>query len=400
MLLILDVYPLRRFGDGPQRWFGTAARRVWREKVPFILVSLVFMGVAVAAKGAAVFSTRQNGISARLAQAAYGTWFYLFKTVLPLDLVAAYPSPTKINWLASPFIACTVAMLAMSVGAVVTRRRWPGLLAVWVSYLVILAPNSGIIRTNENIAADRYSYIAMLGWVALLTACICRVALTPSRPRLGAMAIIALGPLSILGLIVMTWNQCRTWRDSGTLWAHAVAHGAGSSFVAHYNLGHDLYGRGDLEAAVAHYAQALRLNPDSVDVHNNLGVTLSRQGKYVEAAAHYAQALRLDPDSLDAHYNLGMVRSRQGQYVEAAAHYAQALRLKPGFASAHNNLGLDLARQGKFAEAEAHYTKALRLDPHRADTRANLAVALSRQGKLKGTATHHAAARQFRHDSN
>ena len=53
------------------------------------------------------------------------------------------------------------------------RRRWPGLLAAWLSYLVILAPNSGIIRISEQIAADRYSYMAMLGWVMLAAAGFC-----------------------------------------------------------------------------------------------------------------------------------------------------------------------------------------------------------------------------------
>ena len=52
VLLILDVYPLRRFGDGPGRWFGAAARRAWWEKVPFVMVSLVFMGLAIAARSA------------------------------------------------------------------------------------------------------------------------------------------------------------------------------------------------------------------------------------------------------------------------------------------------------------------------------------------------------------
>ena len=52
VLLILDVYPLRRFGDGPGRWFGPAARRAWWEKVPFVIVSLVFMGLAIAARAA------------------------------------------------------------------------------------------------------------------------------------------------------------------------------------------------------------------------------------------------------------------------------------------------------------------------------------------------------------
>ena len=52
VLLILDVYPLRRFGDGAGRWFGPSARRVLLEKVPFVMMSLVFMGLAIAARSA------------------------------------------------------------------------------------------------------------------------------------------------------------------------------------------------------------------------------------------------------------------------------------------------------------------------------------------------------------
>ena len=165
VLLILDVYPLRRFGDGPGRWFGSAARRAWWEKVPFVMVSLVFMGVAIAARRQALVSTEQNDASASLAQACYGIWFYILKTVLPLDLVAVYPSPREIDWLAPPFLLSILGTLAMSVGLFLLRRRWPGLLAAWLSYLVILAPNLGIIRISDQIAADRYSYLAMLGWV-------------------------------------------------------------------------------------------------------------------------------------------------------------------------------------------------------------------------------------------
>ena len=50
VLLILDAYPLRRLGVGPRGWFGASARRVWLEKVPFVLLSLIFAGLAVAAR--------------------------------------------------------------------------------------------------------------------------------------------------------------------------------------------------------------------------------------------------------------------------------------------------------------------------------------------------------------
>ncbi len=39
VLLILDVYPLRRLGGGPGRWFGPSVRGVWREKLPFLGLS-------------------------------------------------------------------------------------------------------------------------------------------------------------------------------------------------------------------------------------------------------------------------------------------------------------------------------------------------------------------------
>ncbi len=432
VLVILDVYPLRRFGDGPRRWFGPAARRVWREKIPFFLVSLVFMGVAVAARNSDGFLTEQPAAAVRSASACYATWFYIQKTALPLDLVAVYPLPRVMDWLTPSFMLRIVGILGVTGGLFLLRRRWPGLLAAWLSYLVILAPNSGIIRSSGQVVADRYAYMATLGFVIALAACLCRVAQTSARPRPAAGVIIALGLAALPGLILMTRDQCRTWHDTKTLWTHALTCWAGSNPKAHCNLGHYLFRCGNIEAAKAHYIEALRLDPGDVDAHNNLGVALAHQGRYPEAAAQYAEAsrldpidvaahynlgvalfrqgkdaeaatqyaeaLRLNPRSVEAHYNLGVALSRQRKYAEAAAQYLEVLRLNPRVAGAHNSLGTDLASQGRFAEAEAHYTEALRLDPRRVDTHINLAALLSRQGRFGEAAAHHAEVLQLNPD--
>src|SRR5207237_1016705 len=136
---------------------------------------------AIAARRQAVVATEQNDASASLAQACYGIWFYLLKTALPLDLIVVYPSPREMDWLAPLFLGSILGTLVMSAGLFLLRRRWPGLLATWLSYLVILVPNLGIIRISEQIAADRYSYLAMLGWVAPAAACLCRLGPTSSR---------------------------------------------------------------------------------------------------------------------------------------------------------------------------------------------------------------------------
>jgi tetratricopeptide (TPR) repeat protein len=347
------------------------------EKVPFVIVSLVFMGAAIAARHGALAAIEQTGAMSSLARACYGTWFYLLKTALPLDLIAVYPAPRQISWRAPLFLWSILGTLAMSLGLFLLRRRWPGLLAAWLSYLAILAPNSGIIRTDDQIAADRYSYLSTLGWVVVVAAALCWLGAAKSRSRPGTVGMILLGLGSLLVLVVMTWQQCRTWRDSETLWTHALAHGAGSSSLAHYNLGLVFQNQGRFAAALAQYSEALRLNPGGAQAHNNVGVILQRQGKLDAAAAHYAEAQRLNPDYLDAHFNLGLVLSRQGKFTAAAAQYAEALRLNPGLVAAHINLGADLSRQGQHGMAAAHFVEALRLKPGDVEARKNLEFELS-----------------------
>ncbi len=393
VLLILDVYPLGRFTDRTGRWFGGSARRALLEKVPFVMVSLVFMGLAIAARAQSPFRTEHYDASEGIAQACYAVWFYIWKTMLPLNLIPLYPLPRKLSWVALPFNLSILATLAMTVGLFLLRRRWPGLLAAWLSYLVILAPNSGIIRNNSYvIAADRYSYMSMLGSVTLAAAGFSGLWRMSSRWRPGAVGIIAVGLGTLFALVPMTRNQCRRWLSSETLWAHTLTHGANSSFLAHNNLGAALEAQQKYEEAVAHFTEALRLNPGYEKAHYNLGNAFYTRGKYHEAVAHFTEALRLHPGYVNAHNNLGNVLFAQGKYEAAAACYAEAVRLNPAADKAHNNWGVLLSAQGKYEAAAAHYTEALRLNPGYVRVHDSLGTILSRQKKYAEAADHFAAA--------
>ncbi len=273
VLLILDVYPLRRLGSGHGRWFGPAVRAVWWQKVPFVGLSLFFMGLAIVGRVREqdLVAVQDWGITERFAQACYAIAFYALKTVLPLNITAYYPVPGRVVWYELPFVACILGTLMVSVLLFLLRRRWPGLLAAWLSYLVILAPNLGLMRFGAQIAADRYSYIAMIGAVVVVAAAFSRIWSVGSRrwPVAAAWATASFGV--VLGLIVLSRDQCQTWRTSMTLWAHALSHGASHSYAAHTNLGLALFDQGRLGEAREELAQALRINPGFADAHNNLG---------------------------------------------------------------------------------------------------------------------------------
>jgi len=391
VLLILDVYPLRRLG-GARGWWGEPARRIYLEKIPFVLLALAASGGAFIPQieGRNMPSLDELSVLGRLAVSAYGLRFYLWKTVFPVSLSPLYELRGQ-DPLAPPFLLSYGVVPAVTALALILRRRLPGLLAAWLAYVVILLPVLGIFQNGPQIAADRYTYLAGLGWALLASAGM--LAAWRRRPFL----VTGLAVFLLLGFGTLTWNQVRVWHDSEKLWRHAVAIDPRSS-IGQLSLGLALARHGKLAEAVEHYEAALRLEPGYVDADYAWGNALARQGKLAEAVEHYEAALRVKPDHADAHNNAGSALVRQGKLAEAIAHYEQALKIKPDHVDARINLGVALARQGKLAEAIEQYHRALQIKPDHADAHANAGAALTRQGKLAEAIAHYEQALKTKPD--
>jgi len=425
VLVLLDIYPLGRLG-GPTGWWGPAARRVYAEKIPFVLLAAAAAAIAFLA-----LSQLDNmapldalGVGQRLAISAYSLSFYLWKTVAPFNLSPLYPMPGQVNVWDKSYVLSYGVVLGVTALALALRRRVPGLLVVWAAYVVTLLPVVGLFQNGPQIAADRFTYLANLGSAMLAGAGLLWGWSRGAVPLMTGLAVCI-----VLGLGVLTWGQTGVWHDTEKLWTHALSIDPQSP-RPHDALGNALASKGKLAEAIAHYREALRFKPDFADAHNNLGNALTRQGKPEEAIAHFQEALRLKPDFAAAHTNWGVALTRQGKPAEASAHYRlalllssdfpgalgnrgwvlaqqgkleeaiedyrEALHFRPDFAEAHNNLGNALARQGKLAEAIAHYREALRLRPDFAEAHNNLGWALARQGKLAEAIEHYQRALSLR----
>jgi tetratricopeptide (TPR) repeat protein len=369
VLMVLDFYPLGRLGGGQGKWLGLAARRVWWEKVPFLLLAAIFGAVALLAQreAGALKALERYDVTSRLAQASFGLVFYVWKTLAPVKLSPLYELPVRFNPWDRPFLLSGLVVLVVSIGLFVFRHRWPAGLTIWVCYVVMLAPVLGIAQSGPQITADRYSYLSCLGWAILAGAGILYWWKLRVNGQIGQaifVPTVALVVVVLIGLGVLTWQQAQVWHDSERLWRHALAIAEKSNFkssVAHYNLGNIVGGRGNSGEAIEHYRQALQIDPGYANAHNNLGNALFARGEVGQAMAHFRQAVQIDPGYAKAHHNLGNALARRGEVEEAIDHFRQALRIQSEFADAHESLGRALAQQGKRDEAVQHYQEAVRI---------------------------------------
>jgi len=391
VLLILDVYPLRRIGRGGWRgvFSDPASRWALLEKLPYIALSIVFMKLAVLARrdfmNVILTEFAQDSLGMSLSIACYGVWFYLGKTLWPTGISAYVPLPPGIDPFALQFLLSAVALVGLTLGLLVVARSWPALLAAWLGYLVILGPNSGLMRTSGQIGADRYSFMATMGLAMLAAAGLAQLL----ARRLWIPRVVAAVLLGVAGLTCLSWIQCRYWHDSVALWKHALACAATPDPILNSFMGEAFFEREDYQASADSYARAVELSPEYAPARNKLGMALLRLGRLDEAEPYLAEAARLDPRlgsgplfHAEALASYGELLLRKGRPAEAEPRIAKAVELDPRQPKYRGTYGSVLLRLEKRDEAASQFREAVRLAPENGDFQSNLGIVLAQQGKL------------------
>lgn len=380
LLLLLDVWPLRRVEWSDWR---SGARALWRrvpEKLPFFLMALL-AGVAVylaQQSGGTIRDLEHFSPGSRVANAITVYVLYVWKTLWPANLAAYYPYPASIP--AWQVIGSALALGATTFAAVACLRKRPYVAVGWFWYLGTLIPVIGLVQIGGQRMADRYSYVPLVG---LFLAGTWLVGSVTDKGTLGKRVQWGVAFGLIVVLAVTARAQVRHWRDSLSLFGHAVT-ATPDNAVAHNNLGTE-YGRaGQLDRALEHFREALRIDPEQADSYNNVGNAYRQLGRNEEARSHFLEALRIDPEMIAARMNLGEMLEQEGRIEEALEQYDRAVELQPESgrirrftAAAHERWGVELLRIGNQPAAIEEFREALRLLPESTSARERLQRALS-----------------------
>ncbi len=363
LLLVLDWWPLGRLQPGSiasdGAWKFRRAAQLAAEKLPLAALAAVTATLTFRAQDlVGAVRSYEHPAWVRSGNAAVSLVAYLGKTLWPMSLSFFYPHPGSAISLGA-IVASLFLLVFLSVGALRLRGSHPYLATGWLWYLISVAPMSGIVQAGFQAMADRYTYLPLIG-IAIAAAYTLAgnsgIRTVPSAARWGAAVAF------LAACAALTPQQISFWRDSRTLYAHALALDP-LNWNAHLKLGELSRSEGDADAAVAHLRRTVQLNPGDIYARTLLGLTLGEQGKTDEAIAELRTAVRLNKWWADAYLYLGVALMRSDRLDEAEAAFQRELTLKRKTSRAHPYLGFCNLRQGRLEDAARHAAAYLQQEP-------------------------------------
>ena len=348
VLLLLDYWPLRRFqlghvaagADGQVTQPVNACSRsripyrLIGEKIPFFALSAVFSIVTflVHQSSGAMVKTSSLSLNFRISNALFSYVRYIGKTLWPRRLAVFYPlGDTAPIWQAAISAMLLIAISICVVRLARSRRYLP---VGWFWYLGTLVPVIGLIQDGEQALADRYTYMPLTGLFIIISWGLPDL-LTKWRHRRIVLGVSM--PIILLALAICTSLQLRHWRNSITLFQHAL-HVTEDNYVAHFSLAKPLYEQKKYDQSIVHSSEVLHLRPNHTLAYYGHALTLIKLGRDKEAIDNCKKAVQLRPDFVGARYKLAVLLCKHGKTDEAIAECRMILQINPNHDGARREL--------------------------------------------------------------
>lgn len=362
-LLLLDYWPLRRTG-----W-----RRLMIEKIP-----LLAMSVAVAVITSESVEHVEWPLVRRLGNAVVAYAHYLANFVWPQDLVVPYVQSGA--WPMATIVSSVSVLVLLTVIATVLAgrgRRCPQIAVGWFWFGGMLVPVIGLIQSGVQYMSDRFTYVPMIG---LMVAVVWTIGdMVQAKPRARSVAVAAAVAV-LIACAVRSWFQLEYWKDSRTLYAHAIDVDE-SNYRAHTLLGGVLLEKGDYEQALKSMQSAVAIEPDAPESLTGLGTALIQLERFGEAVGHLTKAVQIDPKRYGSYVQLGEALYKNGQPDQAVKVYQTAISITPVHPKAHLQLATVFIARGNDPQAIPHLEKVIAVQPLHKHANLMLAKSLGRTGQ-------------------
>jgi Tfp pilus assembly protein PilF len=359
-LLLLDYWPLDRFSERKAAGETSGFLLLVKEKIPLFLLSAAAGWITVGIHRKEGTLTATMPLAWRVKNVIYSYAVYLWKAIWPTRLAVFYPHPENRLPLWQAAIA---AIVLIAISTLVWKYRHKKYLTVgWLWYLGTAFPMIGLIQSGRQGMADRYEDLPLIGvFIAVVWLVADGAVERRLSPVLAAVGFTAI----LLPLMFLTRRQIAFWKDSETLFTHAVQVTRNNG-IAENNLGAAFMDKGEPAAAFPHFLAAVQYAPDLGSAHYNLGVLLHKQNQLMEAANQYRLAIAHAGDAQEAaqaHNNLGVLDLGLNNLAVAKGEFDKAIALNPNEVNSYLARGTVEFQLGSVNDALADFTQAVSRAP-------------------------------------
>jgi len=261
-------------------------------------------------------------------------WFYGWKLIWPLELMALYP---RWQWSAGGLLPYVFPLGVAAVLGVLWFKRGRlgrGPLVAVLFFCITLGPVLGFVLYSfmtYSYVADRFQYLASAGLLTLAAA-----AATTAARRNGELGrrILAVGAGAVLaGLGILTWRQTTHYRNLETFWAYNYRMNA--TYTAASALGDIYFRQGDLERGEQLNLESLAIR-DGARTRFRLGEVYSAKGDYDKALEQFLRAEeinqgtnRIEPLDPGLFFNIGRLYWMKAEWEKSLDYWQRSLKADP-----------------------------------------------------------------------
>ncbi len=362
VLILLDYYMNRKI-----TW------KTLLEKLPFLLISLVFGLVALQSQKQAMPVTQTIPILDRLFIVSDSFITYLVKAFVPVRLSAFYPYPAELGGTLPFYYYVSLVFVILVLAFVWYSRRWgKDVIFGFLFFVITIALVLQIITVGNATMADRYTYVPFIGIFFIIGKLYENLA-SKAKNANTLLIILVIGFLIFAGA---SFARMSKWRNDETLFTDVIGKFpknplaynnrgcyylkiAQADSLADNNLKKDMY----FKKSFQDFDNLVKVDDDYFHGHYNRGLSRYFLKDYANAIKDYSIEIQNNPRDTDAYFDRGNAKKESGDYAGAIQDFDKVLEMKPRSESAYFNRGNAKKEINDYAGAIQDYDKAIELNP-------------------------------------
>ncbi|MEI6555712.1 MAG: hypothetical protein WCL70_09000 [Paludibacter sp.] len=353
VLILFDYYTGRKF-----------TLRVIVEKIPFLIISLIFGVVAMySQKGAIKELAPVMTIVEQISVISFSFCSYILKIFVPLSLSAYYLYPSEIGHSALPiwYYLSIPLVIGLFIGVGYSIRRNKHLIFGFLFFLINIILVLQIIPVGGASMADRYSYIPSIGLLFVAGIGISHL-LTLPKLKQYSKSVVSMIVILFFAFALLANNRTTVWANDEILFTDVIEKYP-DCYVAYSIRGLCKNLAGDYQGAISDETKAIELNPQYLKAYNLRAGVKYATGDFKGALTDYEFVLKNGTKDVDGYSNCGALKSALSDFQGALADFNIAISLNPTLADSYFKRSIVYYNMENYPAALNDLNKAIELKP-------------------------------------